>query len=707
MFVNPILLVVGLLGAAIPVIVHFLTRPKPQRMPLSTIRLVSDALHQRRSKDRLRDFLVLLFRSLAVALLALAIARPLLKGDAAADQDDDAERVKIVLLDVSQSMGAIDGAATRFDQARAAVAKELQYKSGLAANLMFAAHNTTAVFQSPSANFGLLRERLADSSVLPTGLNTEVAFDSIGQQLEKSAAEAKRELVIVSDFQRSSWARADFSKLPADTKVRLVSIHGEKTLGNLAIQQVRLSSAPTVGKPVTVLVDIANHSDNSRNVQCRLQLGNINQQADVTLKAQSESTLQIPVDWQSSGWQTGLVKLADVNDSLPADDQMPLAFGVRPEQRLAIVTEARKKTASGAFYVSQVLQRGDTEDGNDAFLASVTPSALDTPAAQAAQVWIVTDVEAWDEATVKRAASWLRRGKSILYVARGPSDANNLQAMQSELGSDMQPPVELIASLESDRRKDLKVQEIDEESEPFSVFGDSLNVTTASWRFAGGLPTRTLANAGVDSVAATLSDRSALLFFTQVGAGRLAVLNADLAKSNLAFQAGFVPLLIETINRLSDSDGNATGTIAGNSIVRSLPADAGTPDGLSIQRKMQNNETRGNDADDTTPESGRILKQDGMLVWSWPTAATTGVYQVSNDKQQTLWAEAVRSDPAEQDLRTISEEVLVSRLSGGRDLQFQAGGGESAQTDTLWIWAALGMLGCVVTELGTLIFFRS
>ena len=131
MFVNPILLLIGLIGAAIPVVVHFLTRPKPQRMPLSTIRLVSDALHQRRSKDRLRDFLVLLFRSLAVAMLALAIARPLLNGDSVTNNDDDADRVKIVLLDVSQSMAAIDGAATRLDQARAATAKESNTNRGL------------------------------------------------------------------------------------------------------------------------------------------------------------------------------------------------------------------------------------------------------------------------------------------------------------------------------------------------------------------------------------------------------------------------------------------------------------------------------------------------------------------------------------------------------------------------------------------------
>ena len=177
------------------------------------------------------------------------------------------------------------------------------------------------------------------------------------------------------------------------------------------------------------------------------------------------------------------------------------------------------------------------------------------------------------------------------------------------------------------------------------------------------------------------------------------MLDADLAKSNVAFQAGFVPLLIETINRLTESGGSAAGTIAGNPIVRSLPGDSGNPDVLTISRVGANN--------DEAVSTGRILNQDSMLVWSWPTTTKVGVYRVVDAEDKTLWAEAVRSDPAEQDLRTISEDVLVSRLSGGRELQFQKAGAEGAQSDTLWVWAALAMLGCVVTELGILISFRS
>ena len=66
----------GIAAVAAPVVVHLLTRPRPVRLPLSTLRFVREAVRQRRARSWLRDLLVLLLRTAAVILLALAVARP-------------------------------------------------------------------------------------------------------------------------------------------------------------------------------------------------------------------------------------------------------------------------------------------------------------------------------------------------------------------------------------------------------------------------------------------------------------------------------------------------------------------------------------------------------------------------------------------------------------------------------------------------------
>ena len=62
-FLHPWAIVIGLLGMALPLVVHYMTRPRPKSMPLSTIRFVRDAVKQRQSRSKLRDGLVLLCRS--------------------------------------------------------------------------------------------------------------------------------------------------------------------------------------------------------------------------------------------------------------------------------------------------------------------------------------------------------------------------------------------------------------------------------------------------------------------------------------------------------------------------------------------------------------------------------------------------------------------------------------------------------------------
>src|SRR5260370_18748831 len=76
-FLHPWAIGLGIAAAVLPVMIHWLTRPRPVRLPLSTIRFVREAVQQRRARNRLRDWLVLGLRTLAVLFLAWAVARPL------------------------------------------------------------------------------------------------------------------------------------------------------------------------------------------------------------------------------------------------------------------------------------------------------------------------------------------------------------------------------------------------------------------------------------------------------------------------------------------------------------------------------------------------------------------------------------------------------------------------------------------------------
>ncbi len=73
----------------------------------------------------------------------------------------------------------------------------------------------------------------------------------------------RRELVVVSDFQRSTWAKADFSPLPADTQIQLESTAPPEPLANLAILRVE---GRTAGSQASTQLDVevGNYSPTAR-----------------------------------------------------------------------------------------------------------------------------------------------------------------------------------------------------------------------------------------------------------------------------------------------------------------------------------------------------------------------------------------------------------------------------------------------------------
>src|SRR5690242_9395924 len=121
----------GVAAVGLPLLVHWLTRPRPRRLPLSTIRFLREAVQQKRARHRLRDLIILALRALAVLLLGWAFARPLIGSRPLVSAADASDAVRVVILDQSQSMAAISHGVAAFERARPVAARYLAYRPGL------------------------------------------------------------------------------------------------------------------------------------------------------------------------------------------------------------------------------------------------------------------------------------------------------------------------------------------------------------------------------------------------------------------------------------------------------------------------------------------------------------------------------------------------------------------------------------------------
>src|SRR5215468_7191785 len=101
-FLNPLYLL-GLAAAAIPIVIHLLTRKRPRRIPFSSVAFLREV-----NVAQLRRFRLRALRVLAIALLALALSRPALKGSLGGAEGSDAASSVVLLIDRSASMGATE-----------------------------------------------------------------------------------------------------------------------------------------------------------------------------------------------------------------------------------------------------------------------------------------------------------------------------------------------------------------------------------------------------------------------------------------------------------------------------------------------------------------------------------------------------------------------------------------------------------------------
>ena len=700
-FLHPWAILIGLIGMALPLVVHFLTRPRPTSIPLSTIRFVRDAVKQRQSRSKLRDVLVLLMRSLAIGLLALAFAQPLFNVVNQDVRSDSARLRRIVILDVSQSMAATDASVGGFQLAKVQAKRFLETESGLKANLILAGAQPKAVFEQASANLKVLGDALVEASAKPEHIDVQAALSMASTMLAGSDPESESEVVVVSDFQRSNWAAVDFSVLPKNTRIKLESVAKPEKLANIAIQSVRFLEQPTAGAPATLEVEVGNFSQVARNVKVEVTIGPTVVNLEGGCPTGRSTLLTAEVSLPSTGWQVGWATIADNLDALSVDDKFPFVVQTIDSPGIAVVTQqSDRKIPSSSYYVQTALQPFVDDAGQNigrVRVGRIPTNRFSVEQAAGYQRFVVDHPGKMAPPQIRSLASLIRRGRGVLYFASEAVDATNLKLLATELGSDLQLPVELTPAARTRPRRDLQVQSMQDQRRPFSIFGDSLNAQMSSLRVGGGLATRRVPDSVDDDILATLSDQSVFMYSCPAGLGKLTVVNADLEACDWSRHPSFLPILNELVADLLSSNSNAKLSLTGLPLVRVLPSEVTSVDGLVI---------RPTDATQSQEDVGQLRASGEGVVWSCKELPGPDIFEIEKD-DKAVFALASNLSPEESDLRTLDAGLLTDRLSGGRDVSFNRVAGEKREEDRSWIWFAVAAVVALVGEVAVLKAFRS
>lgn len=288
-FLQPFVLL-GLPLILAPIVIHLLNRMRHRPRPWAAMRFLVSATRSSISQTRLRQFLVLLCRVLAVAMLVLFMARPLAGGWLGWALSPAPDAI-LILLDRSASMESKAGTTTKRQQALQLLeqaARPFEETSHLV--LIDSATRAPQDITRASTLAQLSLTQASDTAAdIPAMLRT--AFDWL---IENRAGTS--EIWIASDGQRSNWlpddARwksviAQLGGLSQRVRIRLL-VMNQPPEANASISIRELLRRPHGDKSeLQFVLDLQRNLNSSAPIPVTLTLNGERSETDVAMTGQA------------------------------------------------------------------------------------------------------------------------------------------------------------------------------------------------------------------------------------------------------------------------------------------------------------------------------------------------------------------------------------------------------------------------------------
>lgn len=460
-------MLVGLAGAALPVLIHFLDRRRDPVVDWGAMQFLELGRRARR-RLRLTELLLMLARVALLAAVALALARPFLMPTrqsgggvlAAAAGAGRPARDVVLVLDGSAGMDRVSQGDT--PRARA-VAWARRLVAGLAPGdsvaLLVAGDRVRGVVDPPALDPAPVSQALAGVLKTPArGQGDLAAGLAEAFRVLESTHNPAREVVLLTDGRRAAWRAGEASRwallrdlrrrLPVPPRVWAATFPPgppgpddppDGVLGPASASRMLL----TPGLPVTVTAPLTNAGP-----------GVLTRTADLLVDGRPAPGASQPVGPLPAGGRTSLsfrtsvaspgshlltVKLGGGDDALPSNDEASVAVAVAPALRVLLVDgePAREPLGGETDFVRAALAPAG-DDAPQARAAVARPNGLTAEALADQQIVVLANVDRLTPGAAAAVARFADAGGGVL-VAPGdrvdPAAWNTLDWMPAKLGA--------------------------------------------------------------------------------------------------------------------------------------------------------------------------------------------------------------------------------------------------------------------------------
>jgi hypothetical protein len=337
---------------AVPIVIHLTQRERKQIVEFPSLMFLEKIPYQSVRRRRIRDWPLLAMRMAAIFLIVLAFSRPFFERPMVALASAGGPREVVILLDRSYSMGLGD----RFARAQAAARQAVQAlsRNDHATLILFGTNAQLEV----RATADLARVTAAiDAAKLSAEATRYAPGLKLAQRVLADSTLQRREVVMISDFQRNGWVRDENLRLPEGTLFKPIAITDAQP-ANLTVSSVLPQRSMFSGQErVTVSAGIINRGASpASNVQVRLDLDgrSVETQSISVLPGEPTSVTFQPFTL-GRAFTRGTVRIAD--DALKQDNVFH--FVASPAQRLPVfILEPPRASREASLYLQKALAIG-------------------------------------------------------------------------------------------------------------------------------------------------------------------------------------------------------------------------------------------------------------------------------------------------------------------------------------------------------------
>ncbi|HAO94996.1 MAG TPA: hypothetical protein DCQ96_02975 [Verrucomicrobiales bacterium] len=439
--------IIGLLGIAVPIIIHLLYRKHRRQTDWAAMELLRKALVTRSGQVKIEDLLILVLRCLALALLALALMRITLDSNSAIGE----KRIgMVVAIDASYSMN--HGEFSRFKSAVAKAEEILKQtaKEGDPVSIVLMSSRPEILLRSARYDPVQVETILkALNSAGPNSLNLETNIELLDELVAELKTPAK-EVFLITDSQEMDWAELppaalnSLENLQENANVFVIPAVTEGE-DNLAIESLNYTwgSLRKSGEArFTALVrNTGRSSDESATLEFFIDDTRTKRVAVGSLAAGESRPIEFTTQFDKAGNVRLRAELVN-NDGL-ADDNVRYAVAqIRPGIRVLLLEgdiENVVGNRSGGYYAKVALSPQDSDEEEGVIVNEIDPADFALEKLKDYDVVVMNNVLTVSPSSAKRLKRFVSEGGGLIVFAGDRVEASDYNQSLGAAGEGILP----------------------------------------------------------------------------------------------------------------------------------------------------------------------------------------------------------------------------------------------------------------------------